>query len=169
VNTILCAAYYIKNDYQNALNYCDMNIDKAIKRGDVPKEQEMQIAVSACEKLEDQKCAMRELERMVMYQPKPEYWVQFVYMVRQKPCEAERILKEALASTSFTDPSQRGTTQRILERRDIQKLLDDATRRCAGDRPAIPGGELQRPPMPSPSSESPLRGESSVLTNYSGP
>jgi hypothetical protein len=83
VNTVLSATYYIKNDYKNALKYSDIVIDAEIKKGDMPKEQELQIAVSACEKLEDQKCSTRELERMVAYYPKPDYWAQLVFALFQ--------------------------------------------------------------------------------------
>jgi hypothetical protein len=153
VNTILSVAYYLKNDYKNALKYSDIVIDGEIKKGDMPKEQELQIAVSSCEKLEDQKCISHQLERMVQYYPKPEYWQQLVFALFQtqedKANEAETLNIYRLANdvdaiakpNEYTEMAQLAMEQgspgeavRILEKGFSRNIFTDPKDRDRNQR-----------------------------------
>ncbi len=77
-HTIVTQAYYLKGDYRNAMRFTNNYIDEEIKNGETPKEQQLQIVLNSCIKLNDQSCTTRALERIVTYYPKPEYWQDLV-------------------------------------------------------------------------------------------
>jgi len=67
-------AYYLKGDYKAAVRFEESHIDSLTKAGQVPKLDLLTITRSACIKLDDKGCETRQLERLVTYYPKPEYW-----------------------------------------------------------------------------------------------
>jgi len=67
-------AYYQKGDYKGAVKFEESHIDTLLKAGQVPKLDLLTITRSACIRLEDKGCETRQLERLVTYYPKPEYW-----------------------------------------------------------------------------------------------
>jgi tetratricopeptide (TPR) repeat protein len=67
-------AYYQKGDYKTAAKFLDSHIADLIKAGQTPKLDLLNLARSACVKLDDKACETRQLERLVTYYPKPEYW-----------------------------------------------------------------------------------------------
>jgi tetratricopeptide (TPR) repeat protein len=67
-------AYYQKGDYKGAVKFEENHIDAVVKAGQVPKLDLLTITRSACIKLDDKGCETRQLERLVTYYPKPEYW-----------------------------------------------------------------------------------------------
>jgi tetratricopeptide (TPR) repeat protein len=82
MKTLVGQSYYLKGDYKGTLKYYDEMIATQIKGGQVPKDEALQLALSACVKLNDSECTTRELERLVEYHPKPEYWQNLLYSVR---------------------------------------------------------------------------------------
>ncbi len=82
-NTATSQAYYIKGDYKGALKFTDALVDSEIKKGEMPKEQQLNLVLSSCVKLDDAGCETHALERMVQYYPKPEYWQQLVFSMFQ--------------------------------------------------------------------------------------
>ena len=67
-------AYYLKGDYKGAVRFEESHVDSLIKGGQAPKLDLLTITRSACMRLEDKPCETRQLERLVTYYPKPEYW-----------------------------------------------------------------------------------------------
>jgi tetratricopeptide (TPR) repeat protein len=67
-------AYYQKGDYKGAVRFEEAHIDSLIKAGQVPKVDLLNITRNACARLDDKGCETRQLERLVSYYPKPEYW-----------------------------------------------------------------------------------------------
>jgi tetratricopeptide (TPR) repeat protein len=67
-------AYYYKGDYKGTIKYEDSYIESEIKAGQTPKLDTLKLAEAACAKQNDTACETRQLERIVMYYPKPEYW-----------------------------------------------------------------------------------------------
>jgi tetratricopeptide (TPR) repeat protein len=82
MKTLVGQSYYLKGDYKGTLKYYDEMISSQIKGGQVPKDEALQLALSACVKLNDSECTTKELERLVEYHPKPEYWQNLLYSVR---------------------------------------------------------------------------------------
>jgi len=81
MNIIVGQSYYLKGDWKGTLNFEQGLVDKDIKAGKTPKDQSLQLILSACVKLEDGDCTTKALERLVAYYPKPEYWKQLLYTI----------------------------------------------------------------------------------------
>jgi tetratricopeptide (TPR) repeat protein len=67
-------AYYLKGDFKGAVRLDEARIDSLLKAGQVPKLVLLNNTRSACARLDDKACETRQLERLVTYYPKPEYW-----------------------------------------------------------------------------------------------
>lgn len=72
--TTVAQAYYLQGDNRGTKRFIESYVDELLKRGQTPKEQYLQLIMSACVKLEDSDCITHSLERLVAYYPKPEYW-----------------------------------------------------------------------------------------------
>ncbi|MBV8742917.1 MAG: tetratricopeptide repeat protein [Sinobacteraceae bacterium] len=80
--TLVGQSYYLKGDWKGTQKFEDNLIDQKIKAGKTPKAEELQLALSSCVKLNDADCQTREFERMVTYDPKPEYWSNLLASLR---------------------------------------------------------------------------------------
>jgi tetratricopeptide (TPR) repeat protein len=83
INIIIGQAYYLKGDWKGTLKFEQDLVDSDIKAGKTPKDQSLQLVLSACVKQEDNDCTTKALERLVAYYPKPEYWKQLLYSMAQ--------------------------------------------------------------------------------------
>ena len=83
INTIVGQSYYLKGDWKNTLKFYQPLVEGDIKAGRTPKDQTLQLVMSACVKLEDTDCTTRALEKLVAYYPKPEYWKDLLYTLQQ--------------------------------------------------------------------------------------
>jgi tetratricopeptide (TPR) repeat protein len=143
MKTLVGQSYYLKGDYKGTLKYYDPIIDASIKSGQTPKDEAMQLALSACVKLNDNDCTTRELERLVEYHPKPEYWQQLLYSLRSTPNLSERntlqiyrlmsevdVLKEPSDYTEMAqlaiEQGNPGEAQHILEKGFQKNVFTDA-------------------------------------------
>jgi len=168
MKTLVGQAYYLKGDYKGTLKYYDGLIDQQIKAGQTPKDEAMQLALSSCVKLEDQGCTTRELERLVEYHPKIEYWQQLLYTLRNQANLTDRstlqiyrlmsevdVLKEPRDYTEMAqlaiEQGNPGEAQRVLEKgfqknvfteaRDKDKntrLLESAKKAAQTDLASLP-------------------------------
>jgi tetratricopeptide (TPR) repeat protein len=91
MKTLVGQSYYLKGDYKGTLKYYDDMVVTQIKSGQVPKDEALQLALSACVKLNDSDCTTKELERLVEYHPKPEYWQNLLYSVRSMPNLSDKV------------------------------------------------------------------------------
>ena len=83
INTIVGQSYYLKGDWKGTLKFYQPIVDADIKAGRQPKDISLQLLMSACAKLEDADCTQHALEKLVTYYPKPEYWKDLLYTMRQ--------------------------------------------------------------------------------------
>jgi tetratricopeptide (TPR) repeat protein len=133
MKTLVGQSYYLKGDYKGTLKYYDGLIENQIKAGQTPKDEAMQLALSACVKLNDSECTTRELERLVEYHPKTEYWQQLLYSLRstkglsdKSTLQVYRLMSEVdvlKEPSDYTEMAQLaieqgnpGEAQRILEK-----------------------------------------------------
>ena len=151
MKTLVGQSYYLKGDYKGTLKYYDGIIDSQIKAGQTPKDEAMQLALSSCVKLNDSDCTTRELERLVEYHPKPEYWQQLLYTLRSTPNLNDRstlqiyrlmtevdVLKEP---TDYTEMAQLaieqgnpGEAQRVLEKGFQKNVFTDTRQKDKNTR-----------------------------------
>jgi hypothetical protein len=83
IDVLVGQGYYVKKDYQNALKFEQDLVDKQIKAGHTPGEQNLKLWLSSCVNLQDTACSTKALEQTVAYYPKPEYWQQLLYSLLQ--------------------------------------------------------------------------------------
>ena len=143
MKTLVGQSYYLKGDYKGTLKYYDGVIDSQIKAGQTPKDEAMQLALSSCVKLNDSDCTTRELERLVEYHPKTEYWQQLLYTLRSTPNLSDKstlqvyrlmsevdVLKEPSDYTEMAqlaiEQGNPGEAQRVLEKGFQKNVFADA-------------------------------------------
>jgi tetratricopeptide (TPR) repeat protein len=166
--TLVGQAYYLKNDFKGTLKFEDAYIKSQIDRGETPKNESLQLALSSCVKLQDADCTTRELERLVAYYPKTEYWQQLLYTMFQGGQQSDpntlqlfRLMDEVdvlKRPEDYTEMAQLaieqgspGEAQHVLEKatgkgvftdarsQDKNKrLLDSAKKAAAADQASLP-------------------------------
>lgn len=165
--TIVSQSYYLKGDYKNVLKFEEAQVDNQIKAGQTPSNESLMLIYSACQKLQDEACTTRAMEKLVTYYPKPESWAQLLYAVRKETSSNENDLMQTYRLMFDTDvlkdPSDYmemaelaldggspGEAQKVLERafqknvftdqrtKDrAQRLLDNAKKRAASDQAGL--------------------------------
>ena len=168
LKTLVGQAYYLKGDWKNALRFEEGLVDEKIKNGQTPKNESLQLILSACVKLNDSACETRALEKIVTYYPKPDYWYQLLFTMRQQTSgndantlQTYRLMSEVDVLKSpedYTEMAQLaleagspGEAQRILEKgiakgvftdprakAKNQRLLESAKKAAATDQANLP-------------------------------
>src|ERR1700730_8907319 len=168
LKTLVGQAYYLKGDWKNTLRFEEGLIDEKIKNGQTPKNESLQLVLSACVKLNDSACETRALEKIVTYYPKADYWAQLLYTIRQQASGNEanllqtyRLMSEVDVLKSPDDYSEMaqlaleqgspGEAQRVLEKgiakgvftdprakNKNQRLLETAKKTAATDQASLP-------------------------------
>jgi tetratricopeptide (TPR) repeat protein len=110
--TIVGQSYYLKGDMKGTQRFEETLVDDEIKAGEAPKDESLMLIFSACEKLNDKGCEEHTLERLITYYPKPDYWAQLLYGLRQQ------------ASSNDADLFQ---TYRLMSEVDVLKDPGDYT------------------------------------------
>jgi tetratricopeptide (TPR) repeat protein len=129
LRTLVGQAYYLKGDWKGTLHFEEGMVDNLIKEGRTPKSEALQLILSACVKLNDQGCETRALERVVTYYPKPDYWYQLLFTLRQQ--------------TSGNDANTL-QTYRLMSEVDVLKNPEDYTEMAQLALEAGSPGEAQR-------------------------
>jgi len=129
LRTLVGQAYYLKGDWKGTLRFEEALIDSQVKDGKTPKKESLELALSACVKLNDAPCETRALERIVTFYPKPDYWYQLLYTLRQQ--------------TSGNDANTL-QTYRLMSEVDVLRSPDDYTEMAQLALDAGSPGEAQR-------------------------
>ena len=164
VYQVVGAAYYVKEDFKNAIEVESAHIADVVKKGQTPKADELSIYVSSCAKVKDDACISRALEYEVTYYPKPESWGQIISQVRPKgdveTLQTYRLMADTgamnggddyldMATTAITRGSP-GDAQHVLQMgtdagaftgskaTEAQKLMAEAKRAAATDQTSLP-------------------------------
>jgi tetratricopeptide (TPR) repeat protein len=114
VNVIVGQSYYLKGDWKGTQKFITPMVDGDIKAGRQPKDQSLQLLMSACVKLEDSDCVTKSLEKLVAYYPKPDYWKDLLYTLQQDRTQTQ---------------SDKNTLQlyRLMSEVDVLSRADDYT------------------------------------------
>src|SRR5256714_8253850 len=129
LRTLVGQAYYLKGDWKGTLRFEEGLIDSQVKDGKTPKKESLELALSACVKLNDSACETSALEKIVAYYPKPDYWYQLLYTLRQQ--------------TSGNDANTL-QTYRLMSEVDVLRSPDDYTEMAQLALEAGSPGEAQR-------------------------
>lgn len=168
IRTIVGQSYYLKGDWKGTLKFEENLADSQIKEGATPKSESLQLILSACIKLNDTACETRALERIVTYYPKPDYWYQLLFTMRQQTSgndantlQTYRLMSEVDVlknAEDYTEMAQLaleagspGEAQRVLEKgfakgvfteqrakERNQRLLESAKKAAASDQAVLP-------------------------------
>jgi tetratricopeptide (TPR) repeat protein len=103
-------AYYLKGDFKDSLKFEESTIDAQIKSGQTPKKDTLLLFYSSCQKMKDDPCQTRAMEKLVQYYPEPDYWSQLLFNLR------------AQISNSDADTLQ---TYRLMTEVDVLKTPGD--------------------------------------------
>jgi tetratricopeptide (TPR) repeat protein len=82
--TIVGQSYYLKGDMRGTEKFEESLVDNEVKAGETPKNESLMLIYSACEKLNDKTCENHTLEQLISYYPKPDYWKQLLFQIRQQ-------------------------------------------------------------------------------------
>ena len=143
IYTIVAQAYYLKNDYKNTKQFTEQYMDSEIKAGKAPKEETILLEQSSCQKLGDDECVTKALEKLVTYHPKTEYWQNLVYSMFQAQNQNDRSLMNTYRLASEVDVLKKpedytemaqlaieqgspGEAQKILEKGFQKNVFTDA-------------------------------------------
>lgn len=161
---VVGAAYYLKEDFKDAMQLEEAHIADVVKKGGTPKSDDLNVYLSSCAKLKDDACIARALEYQVTYYPKPESWVQILSLVRPKgdleTLQTYRLMADTgamtngddyldMASAAMTRGSpgdaqhalQMGTEAGLLtgsKSAEAQKLTAEARKAAAIDQTSLP-------------------------------
>ena len=179
IRAIVGQSYYLKGDWKGTLKFEEAVADNHIKAGETPKSEPLQLILSACLKLNDAACETRALERLVTYYPKPDYWYQLLFTMRQQTTgndpntlQTYRLMAEVDVLKSPDDFSEMaqlaletgspGEAQRVLEKgfakgvfteqrvKDRnQRLLESAKKAAATDQASLPKIEREAESAPN--------------------
>ena len=179
LKTLVGQAYYLKGDWKNTLRFEEGLVEEKIKNGQTPKSESLQLMLSACVKLNDSACETRALEKIVTYYPKPDYWYQLLFTMRQQTSgndantlQTYRLMSEVDVLKSpedYTEMAQLaleagspGEAQHILEKgiakgvftdprakAKNQRLLESAKKAAATDQANLPKMEKDADAAPN--------------------
>lgn len=85
-------AYYLQSDYKNTHDFIVPWLEGIAKKGDTPKENSIQLYLSACIKLADDACTVRALEMHATHHPKPDVWNNLMTLMLRANASSEKSL-----------------------------------------------------------------------------
>jgi tetratricopeptide (TPR) repeat protein len=109
IRTIVGQSYYLKGDWKNTLKFEEDIVNQQIKAGQTPSLESLQLVYSACQKLQDEACMTRSMEKLVQYYPKPEEWAQLLYGMRKEITNNEADLLQTYRLMLDTDVLKEGS------------------------------------------------------------
>ena len=109
IRTIVGQSYYLKGDWKNTLKFEEDLVNQQIKAGQTPSLESLQLVYSACQKLQDDACMTRSMEKLVQYYPKPEEWAQLLYGMRKEITNNEADLLQTYRLMLDTDVLKEGS------------------------------------------------------------
>jgi hypothetical protein len=166
IQVAVAQAYYQSGDNKNAVRV----MNELMESSGRPKEQQLLLVLSACQKAGDNACVAKVYEKLVLNYPKAEYWSNLMDALRKsdlddlqrlnvmrlalhvnvmkRPDEfkefAQLALEEKLAADAKTVLDQGFTKKVFVEQRDVdvnKRLLKVAETQAAQEKAALPAQE----------------------------
>jgi hypothetical protein len=91
MRTAYISAYYQNKDYANAAKLQQQQIAAAVKAGQRPTENQLQLLASCEEQLHDTAGFENSMVQLVTYYPKPDYWANLLHNVQVTPGFTDRL------------------------------------------------------------------------------
>ena len=106
IRTLLIQSQYLSGDFAGAARELTTEIQAAEKSGQTPAQDRLNLLFNAGAQMKDANTTVYALERLVMYYPKKEYWVDLLSRMQRKPTFSDRLALDAyrlsLATGSMT-------------------------------------------------------------------
>jgi outer membrane protein assembly factor BamD (BamD/ComL family) len=140
IRTLLIQSQYLAGDFSGAAKELITEIQGAEKAGQTPAQDRLNLLFNAGAQMKDANTTVFALERLVMYYPKKEYWVDLLSRMQRKPTFSDRLALDAyrlsLATGSMTAAADfmemRPSSTRASRRaRSAPATRPSATRGCA--------------------------------------
>src|SRR3984885_14634281 len=140
MKTLVGQSYYLKGDWRGTLKYEEGIVDGEIKAGEKPTNESLRIIFSSCQKVNDDACQMRTMEKLVTYYPSPENWGNLLFTLRKDTSSNEADLLQTYRLMSEVDVLKDPTDYSEM----AELALDNGS----------PGGAQPTPGVCSPTSAS---------------
>ena len=98
VYTLIAQSYYVQNDFKNARDFTGRWIADQEKRGQIPKQNALNIYLTSCMKLNDAACTSAGFEKTVSYYPNPDAWANLMQSLFKAGDEASMLQTYRLAT-----------------------------------------------------------------------
>jgi hypothetical protein len=160
-------AYYQSGQNKEAVRVMNELMAQFDQKGTVPKEQQLLLVLSACQKAGDNNCVSKVFEKLVTIYPKPEYWQNLMVALKNGDTDdiqrlnvmrlavhvnvlkraddykemAQLAIEEKLACEAQTVLEQGFAKKVFVEKRDVDvntRLLDAAKKEAVADKAAMP-------------------------------
>ncbi len=99
-------AYYQMKDDKNAMKTMNDVMSIMEQQGRVPKEQQILLVLTSCQRVGDNNCVTKLFEKLVLHYPKPEYW--------------QNLLSNLMSSSELND-NQKINVMRLALNVDVMK------------------------------------------------
>jgi tetratricopeptide (TPR) repeat protein len=97
VTPSLVRAYYLNNDFANAMKLLRPSLEAADKAGKAPSSEDLRLFASAASKVKDDSAYLFGLEQLIKYYPNDDYWMDSINRgVVRKPGFAEANITDVL-------------------------------------------------------------------------
>jgi hypothetical protein len=166
VYTLIAQSYYVQDDFKKARDFTGKWIADQEKRGQIPKQNTLNIFLTSCMKLNDAACTSAGFEKTVSYYPNPDAWANLMQSLFKAGDKASMLQTYRLATEVGAMPNgsdyremaqlalennlpaeaqaaiEAGFARKIfVEKRDIDsntRLLASAKGRVAADKASLP-------------------------------
>lgn len=92
IRTLLIQSQYLSGDFAGAARELTAEIQAAEKSGATPAQDRLNLLFNAATQMKDTNATVFALERLVMYYPKKEYWVDLLSRMQRKPGFSDRLV-----------------------------------------------------------------------------
>ncbi len=171
--TMVAQSYYLMKNYKEACKFLTEYVGDQEKKGQMPKEQSLQLYANSCEKSGDIPGATVAQEKLVMHYPKPNYWNGLLYTVLRTPglndrqtLNVYRLMQDTKTLTQPSDYTEMaqlamdagnpGEAQKVLEQgfaADVfteqrvkernQRLLESSKKAAVADQATLAKSEVE--------------------------
>lgn len=111
VYTLIAQSYYVQNDFKNTRDFTGKWIADQEKRGQTPKQNALNMYVTACMKLSDAACTSSAFEKLVSYYPNPDAWANLMQALFKAGDEASMLHTFRLATEVGAMPNGEAYTE----------------------------------------------------------
>ncbi|MEO5882374.1 MAG: hypothetical protein ABIQ06_08145 [Caldimonas sp.] len=109
IRTMLIQSQYLSGDFAGASKELVAEVTAAERAGHAPAEDRLKLLLNAATKQGDNNAYVLAVEKLVIYYPKKEYWVDLLSRMQRKPSFSDRLALDtyrlSLATGSMTRPA----------------------------------------------------------------